>query len=510
MISIPSLCRRCQKLLEQLLRAAGDKWWMALLFAAVAMFLVIDPAMWLVETWEDSGYDSAGGHFFAVAVGICVWSLTSPVRDDADPPTVPWEWIGVAAVLRLAGHMLALSYLGALAIPIGVYSLARLAGLHLRRRAVSPCWLAVLVGLTLPVEYVVKRLVGYGLQHLAANGACSLLGVVYDDITCTGLDIALRGHELFIDLSCSGARTLLLYSIVFAGLAAVVRPGARQAAAGFGLALLAGITVNSLRIALLAAGLAHEPSLGFDVMEHPWHMGVGLACLPVGLIPLVVWAGWVHRTPSAGDDTRSRRAPTTSCGQRAAVIFLSVAVAIAVCFSPQFPLHTADGADAIDLPPHLADHSEQPRTPGPVARRYFERYGGGIAIADYGPHTLVVVETKTPLRHLHSPDQWLGDAGFTVERIGHTPGVIPAATYRVDGPDAPVRRLDVTYISDGGRVATGTAEAIWYWLSAPETTWRAYLRFHPLETPPNRLAAVDRQIIRSFQVPDGPGADTHH
>ncbi|MFU8802357.1 MAG: hypothetical protein ACNA8W_00975 [Bradymonadaceae bacterium] len=36
---------------------------------AGAALLVIDPAMWLAETWANSGYDSAGGHFFAVAAG---------------------------------------------------------------------------------------------------------------------------------------------------------------------------------------------------------------------------------------------------------------------------------------------------------------------------------------------------------------------------------------------------------------------------------------------------------
>ncbi len=500
MNSIPPPSRRNREPRGCPKAAPCDDWRVALLVAAGLVILLYDPAMWLAETWADSGYDSAGGHLSVVVAGLAVWSITSAVRDDAGASTIPWEWLGTAAVLRLAGHLLAIPYIGAVAIPIGVYALGRLAGLHLRRRAVSPGWLAVLAGLTLPVEHVLKRLFGHGLQQRAADGSCHLLGAIYDDVTCAGLDIALRGRELFVDLPCSGARTLVLFSIVFAGLAAVVRPRAWRAVAGFGLVVFVGFAVNALRIALLTAGLAHEPSLGFDVMEHPWHMAVGLACLPVGLVPLVAWARWARRPrPVAGTAPRLR-APATGYVKMATVALIGASVALAVSVVPQFPVHTAESADAIELPAGVGGHPKKPQAPGPIERRYFTQYGGAIAIADYGPHTLIVTETDAPLRHIHRPDQWLGNAGFTVEKLGHTPGVLPADTYRVERPDSRVRRLDVTYVSDCGRIATSVAEVLWHWWSAPETTWRAYLRLHPLDTSASHLADFDRQITRFFEI----------
>ena len=486
------LRRRCRKLHEEV-----GRW----VLIAGAAFLVIEPAIWLEKTWAHTGYDSAGGHFFIVAAGLAIWSLTSCFRDDAAAPSLPWGWVGVALVLQLFGHLLAIPYISALAIPVGVYALGQLAGLDRRRRAISPFWLAIFVGLTLPVEHVVKRLFGFGLQHLAAEGACNLLGLVYTDIICAGLDITLRGHELFVDLSCSGARTLLLFSFLFAGLAAVLRPSARQAAAGFGLALSVGFLVNALRISLLTAGLANEPWLGFNVMERPWHMRVGLACLPFGFVPMALWARWVQRTPPADRDTRTRQTPDTDTVTRAAVTTSAVAVALVVLFVPQFPVHMSDSVGPLELPAQLAGHSQQPRATNDVERRYFERYGGRVLVADYGPHTLLVVETNAPLRHLHTPEQWLGDAGFSVQKLGHTPGLLPADTYRIDRTErGEGRRLDVTYVSDSGHIATSVAEAIWYWLSAPGTTWRAYIRFHPPDTAPSRRAAFDTQLSQFFSI----------
>lgn len=474
--------------------------------------LLLHPVMWLVETWENSGYDSAGGHFFVVAAGLALWSLSSGRRDDPRLSTFPWGWIAVAVALRLIGHLVAIPYISGLAIPVAVYALGQRAGLDRRRRPISPFWLAIFVGLTLPVEHVVKRLFGYGLQHLAADGACTLLGVVYADISCAGLDITLRGHELFVDLSCSGARTLLLFSFVFACLSTVVRPAARQAVVGFGLALFVGVLVNSLRISLLTAGLANAAWLGFDVMAQPWHMRVGLICLPVGLVPLVLWARWVHRSSPAERAEPCYRPPGKGKNKGDAVAIFTVVVALVVSLVPQFPVHTSDSAP-LELPAQLAGYFEEPRAAGDVERRYFERYGGSVAIADYGPHTLLVVETKAPLRHLHTPEKWLGDAGFGVKKLGHTPGLLLADTYRIDssrereeGTEGHSRLLDITYISEDGRIATSVAEAIWYWLAAPKTTWRAYLRFHPLDMPPSRRAEFDRQLTQFFVGPSRTGA----
>ncbi len=266
------------------------------LVAAGFIGLAFEPAEWLVETWADPAYDSAGGHLLAVAAGLAIWSASSPRETEARSARNLWWCLPIAAGLRLTGHTLVIPALGALVVPIGVYALGRLASLGERRRAVSPFWLAVLVGLTLPVEYTVKRLIGHGLQHIAADGTCSLLRLGYSDVTCTGLDIALRGRAIFVALPCSGIRGLVLYTIFFAGLAALVHPSLRQSVVGLALAVTSAVVVNCMRIALLAAGLAHEGTLGIDVMQQPWHMGVGFACLPFGLAQVGIWAHWVAQT----------------------------------------------------------------------------------------------------------------------------------------------------------------------------------------------------------------------
>lgn len=489
------------------------RWIGRLIVAASAVAVAVEPALWLDETWADPAYDSAGGHLLVVVLVLAAWSASSSPLDD-DPPSIEiWRYAAATLLLRLAGHVLAIPLIGALVLVVDFYVLARLARLGRRRRALSPFWLTVLVGCTLPVEYVLKHLVGFGLQHLAADGACSLLGLFYSDLTCGGLDIVLHGRELFVALSCSGARTLLFFFILFAGLSALVRPSFRQGVAGIGLAAIAGFVVNSLRIALLAAGLAHEASLGFDVMRHRWHVAVGLAALPVGFIPLSIWALGVSGSdpepaghkgnprpprPARSDDGAPVDRPTA----RVLAGLALVAAAVAIPATPIHPVGAAEAPVTVELPDELLGRLERPQPLEPIEREYFDRAGGRAARASYGPHELLVVETSTPLRHLRDPNEWLGDADYAVEPLGRTDGRLPAISWRVEAPNGRVWRLDVTFVSERGRTTKSVAEATWYWLQAPTTNWRAIHRFHPLAASPSRVATFDHRIAEFLEQTD--------
>ncbi|MFB6371796.1 MAG: exosortase T [Bradymonadaceae bacterium] len=499
-----------------------------------AVVLAAEPAHWLVETWTAPAYDSPGGYIFAAVLGLGAWSFTSPRTVRRPSRSHVWWLFGATALIRLAGRLLAIHVLGAVALAIDVYALAVVADLGRRRRAVSPLWLAVLFSLSLPIERIVQRLVGYGLQHLSAGGACSLLQIAFDDVACSGVDIRLLGERVLVDLPCSGAQGLVLFCVLFAGLASIARPTVRESAVGVGLAALSALVANSLRIALLAAGLAHEARLGIDVMNQPWHDAVGLVCLAVGFVPLLMWGRYVYdgedeavakggATPSLAlqrwdavpdvpgrqrcrrtkdscdsrEDTVATGASATASRALSAAGFLIVATT--VLFVPHNPVDVAESAGEITLPDRLDGHHVQPRELQSYEKAYFQKFGGGVAKATYGPHTLLVVETSAPLRHLHAPDACLGGAGYEVETLGKTHGALPSASY-LARKDGQAWRVDVTYVSDTGRVATSVAEAVWYWLKSPETTWRAIQRFHPAEISPRRRARFDRQVADFFDI----------
>jgi exosortase/archaeosortase family protein len=291
------------------------------LFLVGAIILAVEPLLWLVRTWTEPAYDSPGGWIFLVAAGLFAWSVTSPLAGER-PSTRHALWLlGITALVRLASQLLALNVLGALALVIDVYALSVLAGLAHRKRAVSPLWIAGLFAFSLPVERIFQRLIGYALQHVSAAGSCGILGMIFDDVACSGVEIMLAGKQVLVDLPCSGARGLVLLSVLFCGLAAVARPTARQALAGLGLAVLSALVANSIRIAALAIGLAFPQVVGVDVMATPWHDLIGLAALAFGLVPLVMWARAVRDTapdhptsPPRGGEVAAKRSAAVGGG----------------------------------------------------------------------------------------------------------------------------------------------------------------------------------------------------
>ncbi|MEZ6023716.1 MAG: exosortase T [Hyphomonadaceae bacterium] len=229
-------------------------------FAAALIVLAAAPVVWLIETWTDPAFDSNGFAYFAVVAALAAWSASSP-RTDAAPrdDRLAFALLAATALVRLAGQLLAINTIGALALVIDVYALARLAGLERRKRAASPLWLATAFAFALPLERIVQRSIGYVLQEVSASGACGALSLLFGDVRCAGVRITVEGADVLVDLPCSGARALIVFGFAFAITAALTRPSLRAGLIGAVIALAAAVVGNVLRITLLASGVAIGP-----------------------------------------------------------------------------------------------------------------------------------------------------------------------------------------------------------------------------------------------------------
>ena len=467
------------------------------LLTAAALILAADPAHWLVSTWRDPAYDSNGFLVLVAAVALFAWSVTSPVLDRAPRRRgLALGLIALSASVRLVGQVLAINTVGALCLVLDVYALGLLIGLGTRARPVSPAWLAVVFAFSLPLERIVQRTIGYALQQVSANGACGALGTLYDAVTCEGVRIVLAGTDVLVDLPCSGARTLLLTLLAFAGAAAVCRPTPLQAVTGFLITLASALAANVLRIIVLAVGIAEPWRLGgIAVMEQPWHDLIGLAALALACTPLLAWAqrvwrpqrsrcstfgvplwiipdriardGWWLATPAS-----QRRLPT-------GLGLAALAGALVIVNLPRTPVDVALREMAASLPVTLAGHAYQPVALDPREQAFFAQFGGSAVKGRYGPHGLMLVRTTSPLRHLHTPDDCLRGIGFRVSYLGAQFSPAPTAVYRAIAPDGARYRIDVSFVSDRGEVTTNVATAVWRWLNGEARAWTAVQRISP-------------------------------
>lgn len=461
-------------------------------------FLAAEPAMWLVRTWLDASWNSHGEVAFVAVVGLFVWSASSP-RADARRSAVPALLFALTALVRIAGHVLAVNVIGALALVIDVFAIGLLCGVHRRARAISPFWLAALFGMALPLERIIQRVVGFGLQQVSAAGACGALTVGFDEVQCRGVDILLRGQHVLVDLPCSGARGLLLLCGAFVALAALNHPSPWCAAIGIVTTLLSALVSNTLRIVALAVGIAYPDVVGVDVMAQPWHDIVGLGALAIGLTPVVVWSRWA--SPAATPNAAQELSQPESRDLTKVAAPVLVAACLAVVFTPHQPVDVARAIEQLSTPRVLAGHSAQDLPLSEQESAYFTQFGGAAAKSRFGARTLLLVRTSAPLRHLHAPDECLVGAGFEVERLGVTHGVMAGATYRAVAPDGSAWRVVVTYRSDAGHVATSISQAVWLWLRNPHTTWTAIERAHPWDAPASENEAFD-EALRHFIADD--------
>ncbi|MCP4044028.1 MAG: exosortase T, partial [Gammaproteobacteria bacterium] len=268
-----------------------------ILLGSAALILAAEPALWLVHTWLDPIYGGHGLPVFLMVVALFSWSLSTPrLRPDPRARRFALYLLVATAVIRLLGQVLAVNTLGALALVVDIYALALLSGLRWRRRPLSPFWLAVVFSFSLPLERILQRTIGFGLQQISADGACRTVGWLVDGVQCEGVHILAAGQEISVDLPCSGARGLLQLLLLLSVLATLVRPGWKDAFRGLFITLTAAVGANILRITALILGQIFP--LGISVMASPWHDIIGLAALAIGAGPILLWATTGRTSPA--------------------------------------------------------------------------------------------------------------------------------------------------------------------------------------------------------------------
>ena len=493
------------------------------LFVAVALILAFEPVRWLVNTWREPAYDSKGFYVFAACMAVFFLSISSSRGRTVGSrrKTTALALLAFTMLVRLAGQVLAVNTIGALALVIDVWALGLLFDLKGRQRPVSPGWLAIAFAFSLPLERIAQRTIGYGLQMISSDGACFLLGGFFDDLKCYGVRLVLARRDVLVDLPCSGARSILLLLLSFALLAALVRPTTRQAAVGGLLALFSGLLANMLRISLLAAGIG-RPELFFnlDVMASPVHDLIGLFTLAAGMFPLILWALKVEAVrPPESIDARCRHfIPSRIANEgwwleepsrnRSVSAFLSpvpaalalLVLALVIVNLPRRAVDVVRRAIALELPQHLAGFTARELALLPKEKAYFLKYGGAAKKAFYGPHQLLMVRTSAPLRHLHAPDDCLRGLGMKVSYLGRRFAPVPTARYRAISPDGQSYLVDVSFISDDGLVTSNVARAVWLWLQKPGRNWTAVQRITPEGVGKNATARFESAVIAALDL----------
>lgn len=461
------------------------------------MLLAISPVIWLVNTWLDPAFASHGVVYFAIVAAAAAWSLTSRRLGPNDPgfDRIAIVLLAATALVRLAGQVLAVDTIGALALIVDVYALGRLAGLDRRVRALSPFWLAIAFAFALPLERIVQRSIGFLLQDVSARGACGVLSAVFGDVQCAGVRITVENADVLVDLPCSGAQALILFGFGFALAAMFARPRPFIAMLGGMLALAAAVAGNVLRITLLASGVAiGSERVGFDVMAQPWHDVVGMIALAAAAPVVLVWACRV-----APQRIRDIDAPATRRrrhGRVASGLFLIVAVA--VVSAPRRPLDVVPGDVSIEAPARIGAFRAAALTLTDRERGYFEQYGGAAVKAAYGPHALMLARTTSPLRHLHAPDECLRGLGYRVTYLGMRFTPVPTAHYRAVAPDGRAYRVDVSFLSNRGHATASVSEAVWIWLADRSTIWTAVQRISVDDVAPSEQVAFDAGVFAAL------------
>lgn len=469
-----------------------------LFFAAASAVLAIHPIIWLFRTWQEPSYGSDGHLFLLAVVGLAAWSITSgKPQTTKHQQDLPIALLLFSGVIRFFSQILAINFLGGVALAIDVYALLKLLKTANRPRALSPFWLAVLFLLSLPIERLLQRFAGLILQDASAFGACGALGLFFDDLHCAGTLLTLQGNEVLVDLPCSGTSSLMVVIGVLTVFCAIYRPRPTTAGLWFALSLALSVIFNSLRISLLALGVTYREALPFDVMAEPVHGITGFFTLGLSLIPLFLW---FH--PKAWDRKPLWSLPVPSLPARYGIITGGIALmmAFAIVTAPRTALDVSAKVQTPVLPTHLLGHEILNHDLSQLEVGYFQTYGGTARKASYGALGITVVKTTSPLRHLHSPEECLKGLGYQVHFLGTQHGTWPSSVYSAENADGRWQVL-VSFAADDGFVSANMSAVIWHWLKNPGAIWTSYQRITPLNFTETERQDLDTALMTSLDVP---------
>lgn len=464
------------------------------LLALASAILAIEPLRWLLHSWREPAYASYGYLYILLLTGLIIWSVTSPKTSQSS--STPHQFFALcllllSALIRLVSQVVAINILGGLALAIDCYALLLLLNLQNRQRALSPFWLSVLFLFSLPLERVIQRLLGYPLQEISAAKACQILGLFYQDLSCHSVRIMLAGKDVLVDLPCSGTMSLMLSAAFFVTLSAIYRPSFFTSLLWGLAALLLSISGNVVRIILLTIGLAHQEALGIDVMLQPWHNLIGYFTLALSLLPLALFYKPARSsTPAKACRPLSLKGFHLSKPLQLSLALCFFAFALITIHLPRQALDVSKPVTPLTLPTQLAGEPGQKTKLQSVEEAYFKQYGGAAQKVQYGPLSLTLIQTTSPLRHLHAPDECLRGLGFKVTFQGTIFEPEPTAIYRATSPDGRAWRVAVSFRSNLEFTTSNVSAAVWHWLKHPHTRWVGVQRITPWS-----LAADDRSKL---------------
>lgn len=480
--------------------------WPGVVSGVAAIVLAVHPARWLAATWTDPAYQSEGGWLALGIAALLAASVASgPAQPDPRAGLRAWGLLLGTATVRVAGHLLAVDTIGALALVVDLGALAIALGVDRRPFALRPLAVACLGVLALPLEHVLQRLAGHPLQLAAAAIAEAVLAPLHPGLVREGVLLVHPGVELAVDLPCSGARGLLLLSGLALAFWCRRRATARQAVLGAAAVVGGALVANALRVVVLFEGALRA----IPLHDEPWHTLLGAAVLAVASLPVF---GVGLRVP--GRQARWQRPFGVDPPPRRTAVRPAVAAAVLVCaaglvaFTPEKPLDVSRPLSGWTLPAVIGDAVGGPLPPSALEHRYYEQYGGSLQKRVYEDeagltHTVVLVRTGAPLRHLHGPDLCLIGAGHTVTRIGVRHASTPSVVYRSVAPDGRAWRVEASFVSDSGESATSVSEVLWRWL-ARRQAWSLVERITPwpvCDAEPGHCTSFDAALFAALDLP---------
>ncbi|MEQ1557658.1 MAG: exosortase T [Methyloglobulus sp.] len=474
-----------------------------LLMGLGMLLLAIEPIGWLTNSWLEPAHDSKGGWVFLLCAGLFLWSIRSPISAAANQPhKKAILLLIVTAFTRGFGQVFAVNVLGAVALAIDVYAIGLLTRLSDRKNSLSPGWLAILFAFSLPLERILQRLIGFGLQHLSADGACTVLQSLFANVKCAGIRILLAGRDVLVDLPCSGVKSLMLLCILYAALMCVFRLTLPRSLMVGIVTLASALLANIIRIVCLSIFIAFPEKIGgINVMAQPWHDLIGLFCLTLAALPLALLSGrrQLHQAIIVGQP--DNQAPVISNSKTKTLLALGfVSFAAVIVSLPRQPLDISDNRTALNLPVFLAGQFGQTVALNEQEQDYFTQFGGTALKVRYGDNSAMLIRSNSPLRHLHAPDECLRGLGFDVKYQGIQYQPLPTAIYITTAPDGLQWRVAVTFYSQQGQFTTNISEVVWRWLQDPHSTWYALQRITPVSTPDASVQEWDSALFAALDL----------
>ncbi|TAN68019.1 MAG: exosortase T [Methylobacter sp.] len=481
------------------------------------LLMAVEPIAWLVNTWVEPAHDSKGGWIFLLCAGLFVWSARSQkqaVTDNSHKKAV--ILLLITASIRGIGQVFAVNVLGALALAIDVYAFGLLAGLNDRKNPLSAGWLAILFAFSLPLERMLQRIIGFGLQHLSADGACTLLQGLFADVRCQGIRILLAGRDVLVDLPCSGVKSITLLFVLYAALMCVFRPTLLNSVVLGIVTLASALLANIIRISCLSIFIAYPEKIGgINVMAQPWHDLIGLFCLMFAAMPLALLNSRFCPTRPDGEgilkSAQHDRPESSQSGNTKTAAALGFLLLAAVIVSlPRQPLDVSDARTTLSLPVYLNGQYGQAVALSEQEQTYFTQFGGTAVKMRYGDASAMLIRTNSPLRHLHTPDDCLRGLGFEVQYQGVRYQPLATAIYLATAPDGAQWRVAVSFYSDQGQFTTNVSEVVWRWLQQPHSTWYALQRITPIYSPESKAYEWDTAIFAALDLMSPQSQENHH